>query len=161
MSWKSSRDSGGFKKSKFSVETSKNSENLGIWKIRRGRRACSTSYPSGNQVDGSPLVAIAKRVRVGPRTQVHMTLKKLFWMDISSRSGLGSDMIILDNVLKIFMELLKQRNDNAGEKFYLVQAFSKVRNLVENSKIPKNLEILKILSKGALLLYELSEREPG
>ena len=35
------------------------------------------------------------------------------------------------------------------EKFYLVQAFSKVRNLVEISKISKNLEILKILSGEA------------
>ena len=29
--------------------------------IHRGSRSCSTSYPSGNQVDGSPLVAIPNR----------------------------------------------------------------------------------------------------
>ena len=56
-------------------------------------RFCSTSYPSGNQVDGSPLVAItrragvfpmesntktvAKRARVEPRPQVHVTMKML------------------------------------------------------------------------------------
>ena len=31
-------------------------------KVKRGREgACSTSYPSGNQVDGLPLVAIPKQ----------------------------------------------------------------------------------------------------
>ena len=70
-------------------------------------------------------------------------------------------MIILDNVLKLWIELIKYRNDNAGEKLYLMQTFLKVQNLVEISKISKNLENLKILLRGALLLYELSEREPG
>ena len=50
---------------------------------------------------------IAKRARVGPGTQMHVTMKILFWMIISSTSGLGSDMIILDNVLKIWLELIK------------------------------------------------------
>ena len=50
-------------------------------------------------------------------------------------------MIILDCVLKLWMELIKYRNDNAGEKFYLVQTFSKVQNLVEISKISKKLKI--------------------
>ena len=56
--------------------------------------SCSPSYPSGNQVDGSPLVAITrragvfrmesntktivKRARVGPRTSVLLTTKMLF-----------------------------------------------------------------------------------
>ena len=52
----------------------------------------------------------------------------MFWIIIPSTSGLGSDMIVLDNVLKIWMELIKYRNDNAGEKFYMVQTFSKVQN---------------------------------
>ena len=50
---------------------------------------------------------IAKRARVEPRTQVHVTMEKLFWIRISSISGLGGDMIVLDNVLKIGIELIK------------------------------------------------------
>ena len=56
--------------------------------------------------------------------------------------------IVLDYVLRIWIELIKYRNDNAGEKFYLVQTFSKVQNLVEISKISKNLENLKISLRG-------------
>ena len=54
---------------------------------------------------------IAKQARVGPRTQVHMTMKILFWMEISSTSARRSDMIILDIVSKIWIELIKCRND--------------------------------------------------
>ena len=70
-------------------------------------------------------------------------------------------MIILDHVLKLWIELIKYENDNAREKFYLMQAISKVRNLVKISKNTRNLEILKISSRVELLLYELSERGPG
>ena len=42
-----------------------------------------------------------------------------------------------------------------------MQTFSKVRNLLKISRKSKNLENLKIFSREALLLYELSEREPG
>ena len=46
------------------------------------RRSSSTSYSSGNQVDGSPLVAIiAMPARVGPRTQIVSTIKELVWME--------------------------------------------------------------------------------
>ena len=65
---------------------------------------------------------VAKRARVGPRTQVHMTMKKLFWRRISSTSVLGVSIIVLDNVLKIWIELIKYRVD-AREKFYLMQTF--------------------------------------
>ena len=44
---------------------------------------------------------IAKRARLGPRTHMHMTMGMMFWIRISSKSGLGSDMIVSDNVLKI------------------------------------------------------------
>ena len=44
---------------------------------------------------------LAKRARVGPRTQILSTMKKLFWMRISSTSARLSDMIALDNALKI------------------------------------------------------------
>ena len=61
---------------------------------------------------------IAKRARVEPRTQVHMTMKIMFLMKIPSISHLGSPIIFLDNVFKIWIELIISRNDNATEKFY-------------------------------------------
>ena len=77
--------------------------------------------PGGNLVDGLPPArhragvfpmesntkTIAKRARVGPRTQVHMTMKKLCWTRIPSTCGLGSDMIVLDNVWKLWIELIR------------------------------------------------------
>ena len=50
---------------------------------------------------------IAKRARVEPRTQVHVTMKILFRMAISSDSVRLSEMIILDNVSKLWIELIK------------------------------------------------------
>ena len=47
-----------FSKVEILVEISKIPKNLENFKRDQGRRSCSTSYPSGNQVDGSPLVAI-------------------------------------------------------------------------------------------------------
>ena len=136
-----------------------------IWKNYQGMTKHSTSPPCGNLVDGLPhdchTKTVAKRARVEPRTQMHVTMKMLFQIMFASKKCLLITIIVLDNVLKLWIELIKQRNDNAREKFYLMQAFSKVRNLVEISKISKNLEISKILSKRSLLLYELSEREPG
>ena len=61
---------------------------------------------------------IAKRARVGPRTQMRVTMKMLSWKIISSTSARLSDMIVLDNVFKIWIELIISRNDNATEKFY-------------------------------------------
>ena len=58
MPGKSSIGFSGFKKLAFLVEISKISEFLKKSQIHRGRRSCSTSYPSGNLVDGSPLVAV-------------------------------------------------------------------------------------------------------
>ena len=66
---------------------------------------------------------VAKPARVEPRTQVHMTMEILFWRIIRSTSARLSDMIILDNVLKIWIELIKSRNDNAMEKFYRLWTF--------------------------------------
>ena len=50
---------------------------------------------------------VAKRARVEPRTQMHMTMEMLFWMKTLSTSARLSDMIILNNVLKIWIELIK------------------------------------------------------
>ena len=68
---------------------------------------------------------------------------------------------VLDHILKFWIELIKSRNDNAMEKFYRLWTFQKLIFLVEISKISKIVEKMKIPSRGALLLYELSEREPG
>ena len=75
----------------------------------------STSPPCGNLVDGLPhdchTKTIAKRARVEPRTQVHVTMKKLFWNIISSISARLSDMILSDYILKILIELIKSMTD--------------------------------------------------
>ena len=50
---------------------------------------------------------VAKRGRVGPRTPVVSTITKLFGIIISSTSGLGSAIIVPDNVMKLWIELIK------------------------------------------------------
>ena len=98
-----------FQKLIFLVEISKISEIFG--KMKMPTRSCSTSYPSGNQVDGSPLVAntktIAKRARVGPRTPVLLTMKMLFYIMFVSNMCLGITIIILVHVLKLWIEQIK------------------------------------------------------
>ena len=56
---------------------------------------------------------MAKRARVGPRTQVVLTMKMLFLKRLQFESDVRSPIIVLDHVLKIWMELMKCRNDNA------------------------------------------------
>ena len=68
---------------------------------------------------------------------------------------------VLDHVLKLWIELIKSRNDNAMEKFYRLWTFQKLIFLVEISKFSKIFGKMTIPSREALLLYELSEREPG
>ena len=50
---------------------------------------------------------IAKLARVGPRTQMHMTMNMMSLMNISSISRLGSPIIVIDIVMKIWIELIK------------------------------------------------------
>ena len=70
-----------FQKLIILVEISKISKILEKMKICRGRRFCSTSYPSGNQVNGPPLVAIRKqwlsRADLSPHKMVHYHLKMI------------------------------------------------------------------------------------
>ena len=68
---------------------------------------------------------IAKRARVEPRTQVHVTMEKLFRIWISSISVRGSDMIVLDIVLKLWIEPITLSIHHATEKFYRVRVVSK------------------------------------
>ena len=63
---------------------------------------------------------VGKQARVEPHRKVHISIKNLFWIMLSSTSGLGSDMIVLDDVLTIWMKLIIYPNDNATETFYRV-----------------------------------------
>ena len=69
-------------------------------------------------------------------------------------------MIVLDIVLKLWIELITLPNDNATEKFYRVRVVSKSLKFGRNIENPKNLKFRK-KNRGRRLLYELSEREPG
>ena len=120
----------------------------------------STSSPCGNLVDGLPhdcysswLVTrragvfplesstktVAKRARVGTRTPIVFTMKVMFLIEIPSTSVRSSVMIVLDNVLKIYIELIKLSNDNVMKKFYRVRVFHNL-NFGRVFKILENFE---------------------
>ena len=61
----------------------------------------------------------------------------------------GITIIILDNVLKLWIELVKSRNDNGTEKFYRLWTFQKLIFLIEISKILKFLENSNFFEGGA------------
>ena len=52
----------------------------------------------------------------------------------------GITIIILDNVLKLWIEIVKSRNDNTTEKFYRLRTFQKLIFLVKIPKVSKILE---------------------
>ena len=94
--------------------------------------ACFTSYPSGNQVDGLPLVAvksntktILKRKSMRPRTQMHLTMINMFLNAIASRSVLGNYIISLSYVSRLLIKIVRSQNDRAISEFYLVEVFSR------------------------------------
>ena len=64
----------------------------------------------------------------------------LFGKIISSTSARLIDMSVVDVVLKIRIELIKSRNDDATEKFNRLWTFEKLIFLVEISKIWKIFE---------------------
>ena len=80
---------------------------------------------------------------MGPRTPVVSTMQRLFWIRIriSSTSGFSSAMIVLDNVLEIRIELIKRRNDNVMEKFYLMHT------ILKNQKCGRKFETLETYRK--------------
>ena len=61
---------------------------------------------------------VAKRARVEPRRQVHMTMKIMLLSRVPSTRRQGSAIIIVYIVLKFRLELIKYRNANATKKFY-------------------------------------------
>ena len=52
-----------------------------------------------------------------------------------SKKCLLITIIVLDNILKFWIELIKSRNDNAMEKFYRLRTFQKLIFYVEISTI--------------------------
>ena len=56
--------------------------------------------------------AVAKRARVGPRTQIVLTVKILFSIMFSSKKCSLITILVLDNVLKLWIKLIKLRNDS-------------------------------------------------
>ena len=69
---------------------------------------------------------VAKRARVEPRTQMHVTMELLFQIMFVSKKCLLITIIVLDNILNLCIELRKERNDNAMKKFYRLRRFQKV-----------------------------------
>ena len=152
---KSSIGFSGFEKLTFLVEISKISKI--VEKITNSSRKALLLYELSEREPGWRFTTArchTKTIAKLPRTQVHMTVKIIFLMNISSISLLGSPIIVIDIVLKIWIELIKWRNDNTMEKFYGLWTFQKSRFLVEISKISKIFEKLKIPWREALLLYE-------
>ena len=94
----------------------------------------------------SNMVAVAKRARPAPRTQIHATMKILFWRGIPSTSCRWSDIIVLDNVLELRIELIKLQNNKATEKFYRLRVVLKVdfwSNFSKNEKLKTSKKIEK------------------
>ena len=75
------------------------------------------------------------------------TIKMLFWNMFASMHCLLITIISLSYVLKLWIELIKQRNHNSTNKFYWVEVFQNLEILVEISKNSKILKFQKILSR--------------
>ena len=61
-------------------------------------------------------------------------MRILFLIGISSTSGLDREIIVLDYVLNVSIELIKFRNDNPHEKFYLMHIIFEGRHLSKFGK---------------------------
>ena len=75
---------------------------------------------------------------MGPRTQIVLTMKRLFRNMFVSDKFSEIAIIVLDIVLKLLMELINSENDNAREKFYRVQWFRTVGIFGRNFEIFRN-----------------------
>ena len=85
-----------------------------------GRGSCPSSFPSGNQVDGSPLVAIAKRARRGGCTTVRRAMKKQFLKMSAALKVLGNSRIVVECILKFIEMVLKYDDEFEISEFYRV-----------------------------------------
>ena len=86
--------------------------------------------PGGNQVDGLPPArhtkTVAKRGRLSARTQVHLTMEKLFLKMSAAMKVLGNDEFVLEHILKFIEIVPKNENDFAISEFYPSRTFAKV-----------------------------------
>ena len=84
---------------------------------RRREGACSTSYPSGNQVDRLPPVlhtkTIRKRKSRRPRTQILLTMRIMFSNVIVSISALVNSWFNSSYPLRLARKKAKRQNDRA------------------------------------------------
>ena len=100
-------------------------------------RFCSTSYPSGNQVDGSPLVAVRKQWLSQPDLGPHKMMRhhpkmielSRFWI-ITLRKCTGNS---AERTIKMKVELIKHANANATTwsiGFQIFENFRKIKKFV-------------------------------
>ena len=121
-----------------------------FWKFCRGMHSCSTSYPSGNQVDGSPLVAIRKqwlsRADLGPHKM--MNQYKIF-SSYQCFDGLPWEKCtenLVERMLKININVFNCKNENATTRPMISQnfrTFQKMRISEKISKKKRNFEFYK------------------
>ena len=108
-----------------------------FWKFHRGRRACSTSYPSGNQVDGSPLVAIRKqwlsRADLGPHKMINHCKISSSYQGFDGSHWEKCTENLVDRMLEINIDVIKYVKCNSTRRPLIYQNFWKFEK-VEISK---------------------------
>ena len=96
---------------------------------RLSEKLSALRVPGGNQVDGLPPArhtkTVAKRGRLGARTQMHLTMKVMFLNVKASQSMLGSLEWSFSYVLRLWMEMVRLQNANTISEFYLLKVFLK------------------------------------
>ena len=111
-----------WKFSKF-LKISKNERKL------EGRRSCSTSYPSGNQVDGSPLVAIRKqwlsRADLGPHKMVNQCKILSSYQCFARSPGEKCTGFVVKRIMKINIDVVRAQWGNEKPMFYRSSNFSR------------------------------------
>ena len=73
----------------------------------------------------SNIETVAKRKSRRPRTQVHLTMIKMFLNVIASVSVLGNSGFNLSYALRLLITIVRPQNDRAISEFYLLQVFSR------------------------------------
>ena len=125
--------------------------------MKRGAdETCSTSFPTGNEVDRLPLVAMIN----------------MFLNVIASRSVLGNARFNSRCPFRLLIKIVRPQNDRAISEIYLVQVFLRgwyfdenfenFQNFRKHEELERNNQRKESEEKaGGRLLYELSERKPG
>ena len=161
-----------FPKVRNLVEISKISKKIRNLKFCRRGRSCSTSYLRGNQVDGSPLVAIRKqwlsRADLGPHKMINQCENLPSYRGFARWHGEKCLGFVVERISKINMDMIKARKGNEKHTFHEVPDFQKFRkneNFQENNE---NFRIFWIFQKrktrqlgNGEALYESSVRKLG